>query len=51
MISALRGHRLGAALGVLALALIVLAPLFSQSRAESQDWSWLTELACHEGLA
>jgi len=40
---------LGAALGLLALALLILAPLFSQLRAPPQDWSWLAELACHEG--
>lgn len=40
---------LGAALSLLALALLILAPLFSQLRAPPQDWSWLAELACHEG--
>ncbi|WAC45263.1 DUF2946 domain-containing protein [Pseudomonas sp. SL4(2022)] len=36
---------------MLALALIVLAPLFSQLRTDTQDWSWLSELACHDGMA
>ena len=40
---------LGARLGLLALLLIAFAPLVSQLRAEPQDWSWLAELACHDG--
>ncbi|MDP2244346.1 DUF2946 family protein [Pseudomonas sp.] len=51
MIKSSQGHPLGAALGLLALALIVLAPLFSQLRAAPQEWSWLAELACHDGVA
>lgn len=47
----LRRRRLGACLGLLAFALIALAPLVSQWRAEHQDWSWLAELACHDGHA
>lgn len=40
---------LGAQLGLLAFVLIAFAPLFSQLRADSSDWSWLAELACHDG--
>lgn len=44
------GRRLlGAQLGLLAFVLIAFAPLFSQLRADSSDWSWLAELACHDG--
>ena len=44
------GRRLlGAQLGLLAFVLIAFAPLFSQLRADSGDWSWLAELACHDG--
>lgn len=39
----------GAQLGLLAFILIAFAPLFSQLHAESRDWSWLGELACHDG--
>lgn len=46
-----RRRLLGAQLGLLALVLIALAPLASQLRAETRDWSWLAELACHDGLA
>lgn len=45
-----RRRLLGAHLGLLALVLIALAPLVSQLRAESRDWSWLAELACHDGI-
>ncbi|WAJ38453.1 DUF2946 family protein [Pseudomonas sp. GOM7] len=44
-----RRRLLGARLGLLALVLIALAPLASQLRAEPRDWSWLAELACHDG--
>lgn len=44
-----RRRLLGAQLGLLALVLIALVPLFSQLRAETRDWSWLAELACHDG--
>lgn len=44
-----RERTLGARLGLLALLLIALAPLLSQSRAEPRDWRWLAELACHQG--
>lgn len=40
---------LGARLGLLALVLIAFAPLVSQLRADTSDWSWLAELACHDG--
>jgi len=44
------GRRLlGAQLGLLAFVLVAFAPLFSQLRADSSDWSWLAELACHDG--
>ncbi|WP_322980164.1 DUF2946 family protein [Pseudomonas sp. C11] len=46
-----RRRLLGAQLGLLALVLIALAPLASQLRAEPRDWSWLAELACHDGPA
>ncbi|CAM3246157.1 Protein of uncharacterised function (DUF2946) [Ectopseudomonas mendocina] len=44
-----RRRTFAAHLGLLALVLIVLAPLASQLRAEPTDWRWLNELACHEG--
>ncbi|WP_437881224.1 DUF2946 domain-containing protein [Pseudomonas sp. LRF_L74] len=43
-----RYRLLGARLGLLAFALIILAPLFSQLRADTSNWSWLGELACHD---
>lgn len=49
MLFTARGRAFAARLGLLALALIALAPLASQLRAEPADWSWLSELACHEG--
>lgn len=51
MLNMARVQRLGTQLGLLALVLIVLAPLFSQLRAGTDDWSWLAELACHDGVA
>jgi hypothetical protein len=45
-----RRRTFAAHLGLLALVLIVLAPLASQLRAEPADWRWLNELACHEGI-
>lgn len=44
-----RLRRLGAHLGLLALALIVLGPLVARLQAPVQDWSWLQALACHAG--
>lgn len=44
-----RTRTFAAHLGLLAFVLLVLAPLASQLRAESVDWRWLNELACHEG--
>jgi hypothetical protein len=44
-----RRRTLAGRLGLLALLLVVLAPLASQLRAEPADWRWLNELACHEG--
>nr|WP_313403336.1 DUF2946 family protein [Pseudomonas sp.] len=44
-----RRRTFAAHLGLLALVLVVLAPLASQLRAEPTDWRWLNELACHEG--
>ena len=44
-----RRRTFAAHLGLLALVLVVLAPLASQLRAESVDWRWLNELVCHEG--
>ncbi|WP_165670186.1 DUF2946 family protein [Metapseudomonas otitidis] len=44
-----RLRRLGAHLGLLALALIVLGPLVARLQATPQDWSWLQALACHTG--
>lgn len=44
-----RRRTFAAHLGLLALVLVVLAPLASQLRAEPADWRWLSELACHEG--
>lgn len=46
-----RRRLLGAQLGLLALVLIALAPLASQLRGETRDWSWLAELACHDDPA
>ncbi|MDH0335357.1 DUF2946 family protein [Metapseudomonas otitidis] len=43
-----RLRRLGAHLGLLALALIVLGPLVARLQAPV-DWSWLQALACHAG--
>lgn len=40
---------LGARLGLLAFVLIAFVPLVSQLRANTSDWSWLAELACHDG--
>lgn len=51
MLNMARVQRLGTRLGLLALVLIVLAPLFAQLRASTDDWSWLAELACHDGVA
>ena len=44
-----RSRALAVQLGLLAFALIVLAPLASQLRAEPADWRWLSELGCHDG--
>lgn len=47
-----RRRLLGAQLGLLAFVLIALVPLASQLRGEAaRDWSWLAELACHDGAA
>lgn len=43
--------RYGTWLGLLAFALIILAPLFSQLKADRHDWSWLAELACQESYS
>lgn len=44
-----RRRTFAAHLGLLALVLVVLAPLASQLRAEPADWRWLNELSCHHG--
>lgn len=49
MLFTARRRTLAARLGLLAFVLIVLAPLASQLRAEPADWSWLSELSCHDG--
>lgn len=49
MLFTARRRILAAQLGLLAFVLIVLAPLASQLRAEPADWSWLSELSCHDG--
>jgi hypothetical protein len=49
MMNMARRRTFAAHLGLLAFVLAMLAPLASQLRAESVDWRWLNELACHEG--